>query len=102
METIFRERYRQNQIRGYQGESQINIPCRNKEIYGLKKCQEWQNALFLLITRLAQVKAEGLFKKLTREVGWGNEEIVYQRKDGEKAYGFLSEGPILDEKSPGL
>lgn len=88
METIFRERYRQNQIRGYQGESQINIPCRNKEIYGLKKCQEWQNALFLLITRLAQVKAEGLFRKLTGKLAGEMKRLSTRERTGRKLMAF--------------
>jgi two-component system NtrC family sensor kinase len=45
----------------------------------------------------SKAKAEKLFGRFRQGIGWENEEMVYQRKNGEKVHGLLSVSPILDE-----
>ncbi|UCE28269.1 MAG: PAS domain S-box protein [Candidatus Coatesbacteria bacterium] len=45
----------------------------------------------------SRAKAKRLFNKFKRGESWDNEEMVYLRKDGQKAYGSLSVSPVVDE-----
>jgi len=65
--------------------------------------EELQRTKFLEIyADESKAKKEELFKKFTQGIGWENEEMVYQRKNGEKVYGLLSVSPILDENGRAL
>jgi PAS domain S-box-containing protein len=56
-----------------------------------------EKKVFDLYADESKGKAEQLFNKFKRGESWDNEEIVYLKKDGQKAYGSLSVSPIEDE-----
>jgi PAS domain S-box-containing protein len=60
--------------------------------------EELQRMKFLEIyADESKAKAEKLFGRFRQGIGWENEEMVYQRKNGEKVHGLLWVSPILDE-----
>jgi PAS domain S-box-containing protein len=60
--------------------------------------EELQRMKFLEIyADESKAKAEELFRRFRQGIGWENEEMVYQRKNGEKVHGLLSVSPIRDE-----
>jgi PAS domain S-box-containing protein len=60
--------------------------------------EELQRMKFLEIyADESKAKAKELFGRFRQGIGWENEEMVYQRKNGEKVHGLLSVSPILDE-----
>jgi PAS domain S-box-containing protein len=60
--------------------------------------EELQKMKFLEIyADESKAKAEKLFERFRQGIGWENEDMVYQRKNGEKVHGLLSVSPILDE-----
>lgn len=52
---------------------------------------------FNLYAEKSKEKAKGLFEKFKRGISWENEEMIYEKKDGQKIYGLLSVRPIKDE-----
>ncbi|MFQ5981095.1 MAG: PAS domain S-box protein [Candidatus Heimdallarchaeota archaeon] len=60
--------------------------------------QELQNMkVFDLYTEESKGKAARLLETFKQGVSWTNQEMVYERKDGRKAFGLLSVNPIKDE-----
>jgi len=53
--------------------------------------------VFNLYAEESKEKAKGLFEKFKRGISWENEEMIYERKDGQKIHGLLSVRPIKDE-----
>lgn len=41
-------------------------------------------------------KAKRLFERFERGIPWQNEELIYERKDGQKVYGLLCVNPVKD------
>jgi len=61
---------------------------RSEELQGMK--------VFNLYPEESKEKAKGLLEKFKRGISWENEEMIYERKDGQKIYGLLSVSPIKD------
>ena len=53
--------------------------------------------VFNLYAEESKEKAKGLFEKFKRGISWENEEMIYERKDGQKIHGLLSISLIKDE-----
>jgi PAS domain S-box-containing protein len=45
----------------------------------------------------SEENAKVLFEKFKRGISWENEEMIYERKDGQKIHGLLSVSPIKNE-----
>ncbi len=53
--------------------------------------------VFNLYAEESKEKAKGLFEKFKRGISWENEEMIYERKGGQKIHGLLSISLIKDE-----
>ncbi|MFQ5978619.1 MAG: PAS domain S-box protein [Candidatus Heimdallarchaeota archaeon] len=53
--------------------------------------------VFDLYAEASKEKAAQLFERFQRGIPWENEEMVYEKKNGQKAYGLLSVNVIKDE-----
>ena len=52
---------------------------------------------FDLYAEESEEKAKVLFERFIRGISWENEEMIYERKDGQKIHGLLSVSPIKEE-----
>ena len=74
---------------------EVNKAAENLTGYRSEELQKMK--VFNLYAEESKEKAKGLFEKFKRGISWENEEMIYERKDGQKIHGLLSVSLIKDE-----